>query len=186
VYGFTIAYRYSQDPAYLGMAQNVSSCWIAQVTACCSRDWVPLWDFVIPASADTRDTSAAAVATCGLIELSWYVSGTDRSLYLAVAAAALDSLTSTYQGDPALTDAIVVNGTGTWPASCVAQPLVYGDYYVVEAALKWQATPLEWRQEALAYAVEHGIGRVGMGAGADKAAAFFAGHRARFPEQAHA
>jgi hypothetical protein len=44
VYGFTIAYRYTQDPAYLAMAQNVSGCYIEQVTACC-RDYTPLWDF---------------------------------------------------------------------------------------------------------------------------------------------
>jgi unsaturated chondroitin disaccharide hydrolase len=183
VYGFTIAYRYTQNPAYLAMAQNVSSCWIEQVTACCSKDWVPLWDFVTPVSAQTKDTSAGAIATCGLIELSWYTSGAQRSLYLAVAAAGLDSLTSTYLGAPSATDSILLNGTGTWPASCVAQPLVYGDYYLVEAALKWQATPAAWREEALAYAAEHGIGRAGMrAAGVDLAANFMAGFSQQFPD----
>ena len=71
LYGYTATYRETKDMAYLELAEAIADMFISRTT---TEDAVPYWDFDAPAATDTpRDASAAAVAACGLIELSTFV-----------------------------------------------------------------------------------------------------------------
>jgi len=133
VYGFTMAYRYTRYQRYLDMAQFVSDWFISHLPS----DYVPIWDFAAPAT-DPKDSSAASIAASGLIELSSYLPGDKGSAYLQVAEKILMSLASpSYLADPTETDGTLLHGTGTFPNQQVNTSLVYGDYYFVEALLRY-------------------------------------------------
>jgi unsaturated chondroitin disaccharide hydrolase len=133
IYGFTIAYRYSNLTRFLAMAQKVSDWFIANVPS----DYVPLWDFA--AMDGIKDSSAASIAACGLIELSSYLSTTNSTAskaYLTTAYNILGSLSSSvYLADPTKSEALLLHGTGG-QGSLMDYSLIYGDYYFIEALLK--------------------------------------------------
>lgn len=93
-YGFIMAYRYTQDPAYLATAAAAADCFIKLVSACCSSDWAPWWDFYAgpPLAPDgpkaKKDTSAAMIAAGGIIELGERWGGVGRTRARAGVAAA--------------------------------------------------------------------------------------------------
>jgi len=67
LYGFGTAYTYARDPALLATAEACADFYIRQTPA----DGVPPWDYDAPAESRTLvDTSAAAIAASGLLQLS--------------------------------------------------------------------------------------------------------------------
>src|SRR5207245_634296 len=95
LYGFTMTYRYTQDPRFLATAQKLADYFINNLPP----DFVPVWDFSKPWT-DPRDSSAAAIAAAALLELSTYA-GTAQSTYYNAAMNIQNSLSSSsYQGNP--------------------------------------------------------------------------------------
>lgn len=101
-----------------------------------------------------RDTSAAMIASSGMIELAWNSAPADRARYLAFVQTTLDAVTTAYLSSPGQSNAVLNNGTTSYPQWGV--PIIYGDYYLLEAAMRWDATPQEWRDEAAAYLAANG------------------------------
>ena len=67
IHGFTNSYRHTGDPVLLDTARKVADRYLADVPA----DMVPYWDFRAPNIPDEpRDSSAAAIAASGLIDLA--------------------------------------------------------------------------------------------------------------------
>lgn len=98
-------------------------------------DFVPYWDFTfndhIP---DIRDSSAASIFTCGLLELAQYADNAEAARDRAAARTIVRSLYDHYfLHDPdragVLTDAIYHRDTG---ATCV----IWGDYFFYETLLR--------------------------------------------------
>lgn len=115
------------------MAQNASTCFIRQLADCCA-DNVPKFDFLATgAAAQYRDTSAGAIAASGLTELAWYTGGALGAQYRQLAESIVDSLTTSAYLAPDTTDAVLLHAFGGWPSSGVDVPLIYGDYYFLEA-----------------------------------------------------
>ncbi|MNN94696.1 Unsaturated glucuronyl hydrolase [compost metagenome] len=88
---------------------------------------------------EPRDTSAAACAASGLLEIAAAVgSPAEASLYARAAERILASLTRHYATwDQPEHEAILVEGTGHKPAGQnINVSLIYGDYYYVEALAK--------------------------------------------------
>lgn len=140
LYGYTMMYRETGKPEYLAQARAIADYVIRRLPA----DHIPYWDFDDPAAPNTaRDSSAAAIIASGLIELSGMVDPAAGRRYLAIAEAQLRSLSS-----PAYLAAPFDNGgfllkhaTGHKPAASeIDVPLVYGDYYFLEALQRFKAT----------------------------------------------
>ena len=103
-------------------------------------DGVPYWDYGAP--GEERDTSAAAVMASGLLELSTFVPGEKGAAYRAFAVKQLLSLAGDdYFAAPGENgDWLLKHGVGHKPAkSEVDTPLDYGDYYFLEALLRFKA-----------------------------------------------
>lgn len=150
VNGFTIAYRFTQNNDYLLAAQNASDAFIRLLTNCCGNtvyNWAPFWDFNVTAPNINVDTSAAMIATSGIIELAWYTTDSNkRSAYLAFAKTVLDEVTANYMFDPSENDAVLKNGTVTYPTAGIS--IIYADYYLLQAITRWEATPTWMKDEA--------------------------------------
>jgi len=137
VHGFTTAFRESGDPRFLDTARATAEYFVAHLPA----DAVPYWDFELPStSGEPRDSSAAAVAAAGLLELSRLEPDPVRAQrWLDAARAILTSLASpAYLAEGSGEDSILLHGTQNRPDGRLDTGLIYGDYYFLQALLRHQ------------------------------------------------
>lgn len=93
IYGFAVAYRYTGDVRYLNAAKRVAHFFSASLP----EDQVPYWDFRLKTFDDEpRDSSTAAIAASGLLEIAEHVSPIESGLYVKQAKAMLHSLSEAY------------------------------------------------------------------------------------------
>jgi len=137
VYGFTMSYRYTKDPAYLNQAEATAHYFMTNKNL--PEDGIPYWDFKDPSIPNApRDVSAAMVMASGLYELYTY---TQNKSYLAFA----DKLMASVQTDQYILDTQIKapflfdHSTGNWPKHDeIDEPIIYADYYFLEALIKGQ------------------------------------------------
>src|SRR5712672_4586323 len=146
--GFTMVYRYTKnDPnvpaatsaSFLATAQQLADYFIKNLPP----DFVPYWDFSQSGTAP-RDSSAAAIAASGLLDLSTQVkTQTDSARYRPAALNILSSLSSTaYLGDRIATDGILLHVSAAVPQnSGVDTSLIYGDYYFLQGCYRARTAP---------------------------------------------
>ncbi|MCD2192813.1 glycoside hydrolase family 88 protein [Actinomycetospora endophytica] len=131
IHGFAAQARAANNPELKAAAQKAADWWLAHTSP---GNRVPPWDFSKP--TEERDTSAAAVAASGLLDLADQVGGADGARYRQAAAETLDEL-ATKEVAPS-GPALLAHATGGKPQdSEVDVGLVYGDYYFLEAARRW-------------------------------------------------
>lgn len=131
LYGFTMAYRYTKDPRFLEQAKAIAQFFFTHPNL--PEDKIPYWDFDAPNIPDEpRDVSAAAVAASGVLELLGY-DQENQDQYLAWADAVLTSLAKPeYQSETP--PFLLQHSVGSVPGEFeVDVPIIYADYYYVEA-----------------------------------------------------
>ncbi len=135
IYGFALAYRHTHNPAYLDASARVAKKFVSLLDA----EVVPPWDFRPGAGQPPiRDSSAAAIAVCGLDELvahrpdSACSRAADRLLHRLCAESYLDA---NLDCPGVLRGAEVGDGPGAAPGTIKAQSVYasWGDYYFMEA-----------------------------------------------------
>ncbi|HWM60337.1 MAG TPA: glycoside hydrolase family 88 protein [Pseudonocardia sp.] len=137
VYGFAMTYRYTRDPQFLGVARSAADYWVSHLPA----DKVPYWDFAVPPDGgEPRDTSAAAIAAAGLLELSEYeTDGARKQVYLDTAREMIVALSAPgYLAEGTNNEAILLHGTQNKPGGNFDTGLVVGDYYLIEALTRYE------------------------------------------------
>lgn len=135
IYGFTMCYRETKNPAFLDFAQKVSDVYLKKLPL----DFVPYWDFNDPKIPNApRDASAAAVVASGLLELSTFVKDKQKAKYYRLSAEKmLSSLSSAHYQSRDKNSAILLHSTGHKPnGSEIDTPIIYADYYYIEALLR--------------------------------------------------
>jgi unsaturated chondroitin disaccharide hydrolase len=136
LHGMANIYRYTSDKRYLEASQRVAHYFIS----CLPEDSVPHWDFRASENMELeeRDTSAAACAASGLLELADALPGLEGRMYREAAERILLSLTQNYgTWDNPAHEAILLEATGNKPSGTnINVSLIYGDYYYVEAIAK--------------------------------------------------
>ncbi len=150
VYGFTMTYRETGDKRFLNTAIKMADFFINHKNL--PADKIPNWDFNVnevgystPKNAQAnqlnyipRDASAAAIIASALLELSNYA-GSKSAIYKATAKQILSSLSSpSYLAKPGTNNGfILMHCTGNANRlSEVDKPIMYGDYYYLEALLR--------------------------------------------------
>ncbi|CAN7623332.1 glycoside hydrolase family 88 protein [Paenibacillus sp. LjRoot153] len=135
LYGFSAMYRITGQIRFLEAAKRVAHFFMANL----EEDNIPLWDFRVDDREEApRDTSAAALAASGLIDISKHVPAAQSKLYINKAKEILRSLTHNYSTwDQPDHQAILLQGTGHKPLGAnINVSLIYGDYYYIEAIAK--------------------------------------------------
>ena len=134
VLGFPAAYRETRDPRFLEVARLVSDWWLRHVP----DDMVPYWDFGAPdIPAAPRDTSAAAIAASGLIDLALLDPDEERrAAYAGAARETLASLMSPAYSSATWTPSVLLHGTYSWWMDISDRGLAYGDAFFLEALLR--------------------------------------------------
>ena len=139
IYGFTMMHRETGRPEYLARAISLAEAVINHPNM--PADKVPCWDLGVQAGDGVpRDASAAAIMASALIELSQLAPGGDK--FLSLARDQLLALASpAYLAEPGTNGHFLLrHSTGHLPGNSeIDVPLVYADYYFLEALLRYRA-----------------------------------------------
>jgi rhamnogalacturonyl hydrolase YesR len=136
IYGFTMCYRETGDRKYLEQAKKVVDFVFNNKNM--PADLIPYWDYDAPEIPnEPRDVSAAAVTASALYDLS-KLDAENTAKYRGYADKIRENLSKHYSakrgGDCGF---LLLHSTGSKPAPFeVDKPLVYADYYFLEALLK--------------------------------------------------
>ena len=140
LYGFANTYRHTGELRFLDAAKRIAHYFVAALP----DDGVPYWDFRLPSCEEApRDSSAAAIAASGLLEIADAVPQGEERLYRNAAHRILQALTERYATwELPEHEAILLHGAGHVPqGDNIDVSLIYGDYFYVEAFAKlhgWQ------------------------------------------------
>lgn len=148
IYGYTMTYRETKDPEFLDAAKKLTDYYIKNLP----EDLVPVWDFNVGEDGYTpgersyaveyqekdRDASAAAIVCSALFELGDL---TQDKTYTELAIKMLKSLASPSYRAPLGKNAhfLIEHCVGSIPhRSEIDVPLVYADYYFLEALVRYK------------------------------------------------
>lgn len=134
LYGYTVCYRETRNPAYLTQAKGIAKYILTHPSI--PKDGIPYWDYNDPKIPNvSRDASAAAITASALYELDKYA---PESGFKAAAGKILVSLNKYYTNKPGENKGfILAHSTGHRPANSeIDMPINYADYYYLEALLR--------------------------------------------------
>lgn len=136
LYGYTMCYRYTQNPDYLKQAKGITNFIFTHPNL--PADLIPYWDFN---DADIpnvpRDASAACITASALYELAGY-SPQNSKQYITWADRILKNLAANYEAELGTNQGfLLLHSTGHLPGgSEIDVPINYADYYFLEALLR--------------------------------------------------
>ncbi|MDR2701681.1 MAG: glycoside hydrolase family 88 protein [Spirochaetaceae bacterium] len=135
LYGFAISYRHTGEMRYLEAARRIARYFCAEVSR---FGYVPPVDFRAPEEPRKIDTSAGAIAACGLLALAAIAEGEESVRHCTDALAILQAIEAAHCDWNILTDGIVQMGTAQYHGKTdeLHVPLIYGDYFFLEAVHK--------------------------------------------------
>lgn len=129
ILGFALAYQRLGDPALLEASQRCAQYYMEHLP----QDLVPYWDMVFTDGDDEpRDSSAAAIAACGLLELA-EITADQGSCYRQLAEDTARSLAQNYAPDLEVSDALLLHSVYSLPeGNGVDEGSLWGDYFYME------------------------------------------------------
>jgi unsaturated chondroitin disaccharide hydrolase len=136
IYGFARLYGYTGNSDFLDASRRATDLFLSRLPA----DSVPPWDFDAP--DQTKDSSAAAAAAAGMLQLANVETNAENAArYRSAAMTILDVLSgSGYLAAGTSSAGVLLHGVGNYPAhQGINASLTYGDYYFVEAILRAEA-----------------------------------------------
>jgi unsaturated chondroitin disaccharide hydrolase len=144
IYGFALNYRYTRDDSLLAASQRCADYFLDHLP----DDRVAYWDLVFSDGSDQpRDSSAAAIAVCGLQELAhWTPDDTLRLKYRTAAETILASLVTRYAASLETgSNALLLHSVYDMPKLIgVDEGCLWGDYFYLEALMR--STNPDWKR----------------------------------------
>ncbi|MGT2742146.1 glycoside hydrolase family 88 protein [Streptococcus plurextorum] len=138
IYGIPLTYRMIKDPACLELFKGVTNYFLNRLP----EDNVSYWDLIFTdGSGQARDSSATAVAVCGIHEMLKSLPETDedKETYKYAMHTMLRSLIGHYANrDLAPGRPLLLHGVYSWHSGKgVDEGNLWGDYYYLEALLRF-------------------------------------------------
>lgn len=136
VYGFTLSYLHTGDESFLATAKQCAHYCISNLAV---NGWVPLVDYRAPAEPVKYDSTAGMITAAGLLELARHVGEYEKGLYTKAALNILKACEKKFCNWDPEQDSIVNGGTYFYhdpDGTNTEVPIIYGDYYFIEAILK--------------------------------------------------
>jgi unsaturated chondroitin disaccharide hydrolase len=141
IYGNALSYRYLKDPLLRESGRGLARYFLNRLPEDgLQKDLVAYWDLIFTDGAEERDSSAAAIAVCGLLELSATLTPADpdrryfKNAALHIAASLAKSCTT--QETPESTG-ILLHGVYSKPdGKGVDECTLFGDYFYTEALVR--------------------------------------------------
>ena len=136
IYGFSLAYAHTADERFRTLAGRLADYFLAHLPA----DRICYWDLSLgDADGEEKDTSAAAIAAAGLLDLATRVASdaarSDR--YRSAAMEILSALSARHLNDRVDADGILLHAVCNHPqGEGVDESCLWGDYFFVEALMR--------------------------------------------------
>lgn len=138
IYGIALSYRYLKDSSYIDLFCRVTDYFIGHLP----EDLVPYWDFDFDTgSSEPRDSSASAIAVCGIMEMARYLDRERADRYMDAALRMLRALIDHCANqDYSKSNGLLLHGTyardskeNTCTDRGVDECNTWGDYFYMEA-----------------------------------------------------
>jgi len=132
IYGFALGFRHNGDSGLLEISTNLADYFLDRLP----EDGICCWDLVFTDDATKRDSSAAAIAACGLLELAAALplSHPSRSTYEERAWAMVRRLNEAYLAPLEGSNAVLAHAVYHMPNGVgVDESCIWGDYFYFEA-----------------------------------------------------
>ncbi|PNU03272.1 glycoside hydrolase family 88 protein [Novosphingobium guangzhouense] len=136
IYGFALAWRHTGKQQYLDLASRLANHFLNRLP----DDGICCWDLIFTQNEGVdRDSSAAAIAACGLLELAQALPLSDalRETYEAWAVAIMKTLSEDYLAPVDGSNALLLHGVYHMPNKAgVDEACIWGDYFYLEALMR--------------------------------------------------
>lgn len=132
LYGFVISYIHTGKEEYLDTAKKIAHYFIANIP---ESGLIPV-DFRQPKEPAWEDSTAAAIAASGLIEISRQAGEYEKDLYRNAAVKLLKALDKERCNWTEENDCILEKCTAAYHGREHEFNIIYGDYYFMEAVFK--------------------------------------------------
>ena len=138
IYGIALSYHYLRDESYIELFERVADFFIKHLP----EDLIPYWDFDFDTgSTEPRDSSAAAIAVCGMLEMVKYLDEERAKKYGDAARIILKALIDRCANqDTEKSNGLLLHGTyardskeNTCTDRGVDECNTWGDYFYIEA-----------------------------------------------------
>ncbi|MPQ43461.1 glucuronyl hydrolase, partial [Clostridium tarantellae] len=138
VYGFPLNYRYTHDDKCFRLYKGVTNYLLNRLP----EDNVCYWDLIFgDGDGHSRDSSAAAIAVCGMHEMDKFLPEVDedKETYRFAMHTILRSLIENYATNPKDdVDTLLLHGVYSWHTKRgVDEGNTWGDYFYLEALLRF-------------------------------------------------
>ena len=141
VYGFVLSYVHTGEREFLDIAEKLANYFLNRLP----DDNICHWDLVFTEGNEERDSSAASIMACGLLELSKHlpVSNQYREQYENAALKIIKSLAESYTTKNIHSNGILLHAVYSKPeGNGVDECCIWGDYYYFEALIR---TVMSWK-----------------------------------------
>lgn len=133
VYGFALSFHHTGDRSFLDTSCRLLDYFLARLP----EDGICYWDLCFTQGDEPRDSSAAAILCCGILELLRHLPLTHpkRAQYEAAMRRMMASLAQGYTTrDLPQADGLLLHGVYSKPdGKGVDESMIWGDYYYMEA-----------------------------------------------------
>ncbi|GLC83375.1 glycoside hydrolase family 88 protein [Lacrimispora brassicae] len=144
IYGIALSYCYTKNPEYVELFEKVTGYFLEHLPG----NLVPYWDFIFKdGSMEPRDSSAAAIAACGMLEMAKYLPEEKALYYTGVARRLMKALYDTCAArSETVSDGLLLHGVygrKTPYNDCIDHGVdecnLWGDYYYLEGLVRLNA-----------------------------------------------
>jgi unsaturated chondroitin disaccharide hydrolase len=132
LYGFILSHIHTGNVSYLETAERIANYFIANIP---ENGRIPV-DFRQPEDVSLEDSTAAAIASCGLIELAKLKEGRQKNIYMDAALKMLQALTQSRLNWNEYEDNLLTKCTAAYHDKTHEFSIIYGDYFFLEALMK--------------------------------------------------
>lgn len=135
LYGFVLSYLYTGDGSFIETAKKLIHYFLNRLP----EDDVCYWDLIFTAGTEERDSSAAAIAACGLLEISRLLPLLDplKTIYENAALRIIRSLAENYSAAGLDSNGLLRHAVYSKPArEGVDECVIWGDYFYFEALVR--------------------------------------------------
>ncbi|SEW02703.1 glycoside hydrolase family 88 protein [[Clostridium] fimetarium] len=132
IYGFALSFRHTSNKEYLDAAKRVAHYFIANIP---ESGLIPV-DFRQPETPEIEDSTAAAIAACGLLEVASHVGEYEVAVYEVAAKKLLRTLSEKRCNFGPDNDCILENCTASYDEKQHEYNIIYGDYFYMEGMFR--------------------------------------------------
>ncbi len=136
IYGLAFSYLYTKDERLIGLYKRLANYFLNRLP----DDYIAYWDLIFTEGNEPRDSSASAIALCGILEMDKHLpdSDPDKAVYKGAALRTLRSMIENYTTkDVPESNGLLLHGVYHLPAGVgIDECTLWGDYFYMEALVR--------------------------------------------------